>query len=113
MQTGFSAICTILGNFLFREFSWEFPKFPELALYKTVRYIIRTLPNVTGNWQETADLAAFTEEILDGKLHFFVQCVFDKTFFVKTVNGFCPSSSFKDVRLGPEYVIGVKNYYSA
>ena len=47
LQTGFSAICTILGNFLFREFSWEFPKFPELALYKTVRYIIRTLPNVT------------------------------------------------------------------
>ena len=65
------------------------------------------------NRQETADLAAFTEEILDEKLHFFVQCVFDKTFFVKTVNGFCPSSSFKDVRLGPEYVIGVKNYYSA
>ena len=65
------------------------------------------------NRQETADLVAFTEEILNGKLHFFVQCVFDKTFSVKTVNGFCPSSSFKDVRLGPEYVIGVKNYYWA
>ena len=26
------------------------------------------------NPQETADLVTFTEEILNGKLHFFVQC---------------------------------------
>ena len=30
------------------------------------------------NPQETVDLFAFTEEILNGKLHVFVQCLFNK-----------------------------------
>ena len=32
------------------------------------------------NLQETADLVTFTEEILNGKLHFFVQCISRATF---------------------------------
>ena len=33
------------------------------------------------NPQEKADLVTFTEEILNGKLHFFVQCVFPSVSF--------------------------------
>ena len=46
------------------------------------------------NSQETADLATFAEEILNGKLHFFVQCdnfISVKDFFSKSAVscGFC------------------------
>ena len=42
------------------------------------------------NLQETADLVTFTEEILNGKLHFFVNC-----FFVSAVSRICACSCFK------------------
>ena len=35
------------------------------------------------NLQETADLVTFTEEILNGKLHFFVQCGLYMQYYLK------------------------------
>ena len=60
------------------------------------------------NLQETADLVKFTEEILDGKLHFFVQCVSQKFteldfevgyFFIRTSKHSLCSNFFRVFKL--------------